>query len=56
MLGNISFKKKNNNLLMPSHKSLASLLGQVLSQYSFPDPRAGEETLGHIADNQVRAH
>lgn len=28
------------NLLMPSHKSLASLLGQVLTQYSFPDPRS----------------
>lgn len=41
---------------MPSHKSLASLLGQVLTQYSFPDPRAGEETLGHITDNQARAH
>lgn len=27
----------------------------MLAQYSLPDPRAGEETLGHIADNQARA-
>lgn len=33
----------------------ADSVDQVLAQYSLPDPRAGEETLGHIADNQARA-
>lgn len=28
----------------------------MLKKCSFPDPRAGEYTLGHIAENQVKAH